>query len=367
MNEGSEDTGVGESVAVCPQCHTAAGADERFCRRCGGRLPQPGAPAGPGETDHTSQMAAASRVTAAHAPARVATEVSPAPSVSGGRTCPSCRAANSWSREVCGQCGADLDTGAALPRLDPDPEPRESPRNGDEPPHRRSWWLPVAAAAGVVVLVVGGLMLAGVGPFEREPEIPEIEFDATRYPDEPRELVLSDIATMTTLRPAGPVVYAPTQMVDDDPATAWNSDGSQLPDGVGEKIDLFLAQPAWIDRFVIANGDHSDSDTYAANARIKRARLTFDGGVTVIINLLDQGLQQQAVEFEQPALTTTVRIEVLESFPGDTHANLAVSDLELHGWRADDEDAELAGERAELRPAAGAVVLPEFLSDTEGP
>ena len=141
-------------------------------------------------------------------------------------------------------------------------------------------------------------------------------------------------------------------MVDDDPTTAWNSDGSQLEDGVGETIDLFLAEPAWVQRLVIDNGFQRDADTYADNARIRRALLQLDGGEQVTIRLEDLGLQRQAIELPEPVLTTTVRLEVTEAFPGDTYADLAVSDLELHGWTAVGQDAEIAQDRAEVDRAA---------------
>jgi hypothetical protein len=186
--------------------------------------------------------------------------------------------------------------------------------------------------------------------------LPTARFDPARYDTELTRLPIAEIATLSTLPDAGDESYAASQMVDDDPATAWNSDGraADTEDGIGERIEMVLDQPAWVSRVVIRNGDQRDADTYAANARIRRAQMTLDGGVVLLINLLDEGLSAQAVEFPEPVLTTGVSIDVLDTFPGDTHPDLAVSDLELQGWAAEGGDVEVADERAAARPATSA-------------
>ena len=218
------------------------------------------------------------------------------------------------------------------------------------------WILAVAAVAGLVTL---GLMLAEVGPFEPEIELPPAPFDPDRYDQEPEPLVLSDIAATTTHPPDGVETYIPLNMVDDDPTTAWRSDGTRFPGGVGETIDLFLAEPVWVDAVVIANGFQRDAEAYTASARVKRALVTFDGGVRFVINLLDEGRQLQIVELDEPMLTTSVRVEIMETFPGTNGEDVAVSDIELRGRTADADDAALARERAELLPGAGRGVVME--------
>jgi hypothetical protein len=270
------------------------------------------------------------------------------------RTCPNCGAPNSSRRELCGRCGADLDTGELAARPDARPYTPPTPVEADEDRARR-WLAPVLAVAGVVALVLIALAIAGLGPFDRGPSIADVAFDEQRYPDDPGRLSLANIATLSSLPDQGGESFAPPQMVDDDPSTAWNSDGGGAgpEQGVGERIDIELTEPAWIDRLIVANGDQRDPDTYAANARVKRAQLTLDGGITFVINLLDEGIGEQAVDFRQPVLTTTLRLEVLEVFPGDTHRDLAISDLAFEGWPAAGEDVTLAEDRADARPAVG--------------
>jgi hypothetical protein len=338
------------ALPACPDCGTEATPGGRFCRACGAPLdptepgqgrPVPAAAAsGPDDADtgELPRMRARAAGTDGDGPAT--------------RTCSNCGAPNSSQRELCGRCGADLDTGELAAR--PDPRPYPPPAAEEDDPVRR-WAAPVLAVLGVVALLVLGLALAGLGPFDRGPAVPEARFDAQRYDDDGERLPLSDIATRSTLPPQGGGSFAADRMVDDDPATAWNSDGGgEGPEhGIGERIDVVLAEPAWIGRIVVANGDQRDPDTYAANARVKRAQVTLDGGITFVVNLLDEGLGEQAVEFREPVLTTSLRIEVLDSFPGDTHPDLAISDLAFEGWPADARDVELAEQRADARAATG--------------
>jgi hypothetical protein len=345
------------TLASCPDCGTEATPGGRFCRVCGAPLhatepgqgrPFPaGASTGDGGRDDAEKTGELPRVPRRGGPAS-GLEDTPM------RSCPNCGGPNSSQRELCGRCGADLDTGELTARPEPRPYGPSTPV-AEEDDGARRWLVPVIAVIGVVALVVVGLALAGLGPFDRGPTVTDVTFDEQRYTDEPSRLPLANIATISSLPDQGGESFAPTQMVDDDPSTAWNSDGGGAgpEQGVGERIDIELAEPAWIDRVVVANGDQRDPDTYAANARIKRAQLTFDGGITFVINLLDEGIGEQAVELREPVLTTALRIEVLEVFPGDTHLDLAVSDLSFEGWPAQGEDAGLAEERADVRPATG--------------
>jgi hypothetical protein len=355
----TSDHGETESATLptCPDCGTEATPGGRFCRVCGAPLdatePGRGRPfrAGAGAApevegnETTGELPRVSRDTAL---------VSGQPDMP-MRTCQNCGAPNSSRRELCGRCGADLDTGELAAR----PEPRPyTPPAPDEPEvdRVRRWLAPILAVLGVIALVLIGLAVAGLGPFDRGPVVADVAFDEQRYTADPERLTLENIATTSALPDQGGESFSPTQMVDDDPSTAWNSDGGGTgPEhGIGERIDLLLAEPAWITRVIFANGDQRDPDTYAANARVMRAQLTLDGGITFVINLLDDGIGEQAVEFRQPVLTTSLRIEVLEVFRGDTHPDVAISDLAFEGWPTDDEDATLAEDRASARPAIGA-------------
>jgi len=267
--------------------------------------------------------------------------------------CPACDQPQSVSREICGDCGVDLDTATVSPWPSRPDRPRV-PAVVAEPRVRwgRGWW-PLAVMGVVTVGVVAGLFIAGVGPFARAvPPPPPVELDGDAYVDPRVVLELTDIATVTVSPPADGRDFSPVQMVDDDPTTAWRSLPLQ-PDGQREIIDLYLAEPSWVEMLLVNNGDQFDADSYGLAARVHRALVTFDGGIRYVVDLLDVGRIPQAVELPAPVLTTTMRIEIVEVFPGSTDAGVAISDLELRGRIAADEDADEAIARAQAWPATG--------------
>lgn len=331
MTNDADQTGT---QVRCAACGTVSTPGARFCRNCGMALEPP-------DSETTGEL---DRVT------RTSAEVSPPSSGAAVlRTCPSCGGPNSASRELCGRCGADLDTGTVPPR--PEGRPPGTPQATT--PRRRRWVGPLLLVLVVLLAMIGGLAAAGFGPFGDAPaDVPAATFDASAYTADPGRQAAAEIATRTTRSPDDGTSFDPAQMVDDDAATAWRSDGSvdEVAGGVDERIELLLETPAWVTQLVVRNGDQRDAGAYAANGRIQRARVTFDGGVVVLVNLLDEGLAAQAVDLTEPVLTTGVSIEILDVFAGDSQPDLAVSDLALWGWAAQDDDIELAEDRADARP-----------------
>ncbi len=270
------------------------------------------------------------------------------------RVCPSCGAFNVTRREVCRRCAVDLETGATLPWPEPDPDPATVATPLIERPHPRRWLWALASVLVVSGIVLLGLVLAQVGPFADGPSVPEAAFDPQRYTDDPATVTITDIATVSTRPPDEDRSYVAVRMVDDDPATAWRSDGLQdqlSEDDPLEIIDLILEEPAWVDEVLLRNGDQIDLAAYEEEGRLRQVRAVFDGGVAYLLNLLDDGRGQQAIELPAPVLTTMVRFEVLDIFPGSERDGVSVSDLELVGWIALPGDEELARERADALPA----------------
>ncbi|MCA1784341.1 MAG: hypothetical protein LC679_19865 [Intrasporangiaceae bacterium] len=271
-----------------------------------------------------------------------------------GRACPTCGSSNASGREVCRTCGADVVTGEPLPWPEPDPDPDVQVLQLATAPNPRRWWLAVAAILAAITLLLLGLVIAELGPFASTTTVPEATFASDRYDGETQDLLLSDIATVSTMPPRDGRSFEAARMVDDDPATSWRSDGLLEPEEVNgsrEIVDLFLTEPSWISAIVLRNGDQSDLGVYQEAARLRRVRAIADGGEVVMLNLLDDGRGQQVVELPDPVLSTMLRLEVVEVFPGTDGQGVAVSDLEVRGWTAIGDDPALAAERAELQPA----------------
>jgi hypothetical protein len=266
------------------------------------------------------------------------------------RTCPSCAAANPPTRELCATCGAGLDDGIVPPTL----VRRDVPDPPTVPRRRRSharWLVPIAGGAALVAVLVLALTLAGLGPLASGPDVPAADFDESAYTEDAAPLAVTDIATRTVSPQAD--AEAAVAMADGDTTTAWRSSGDvDETSDVLETIDLVFAGPAWVERIEVANGDQLDRDAYDASSPLREVRITFDGGVVVDAELLDIGLQRQAIRLPGPTLTTVVRIDVLQRVAGP-HDELAVSELTPVGWPAAGDDVDVAGRRAEVDPATG--------------
>jgi hypothetical protein len=330
-----DDEQATDGVATCVGCGATLEPSARFCTSCG---------------RDTATAAPATTVLPSVAPRR------PGPDT---RRCPSCGAANAGDRELCHRCGVDLASGDRLPSLD---DPDRPQRIVAAPTTRNRvwawvWLVPLLAIVAVVGAVVLGLWLAGIGPFAQPERLDPVDFPAASYPEDPILLPLASVAAVTTRAPEGGRTFTPEHLVDGDPTTSWHGDPDALPPGVTEKVDVFLEDPAWVSAVVVGNGDQLDANLYEAAARVQRAVLLFDGDVAYDAVLLDLGLQPQVVELPEPALTTSVRIEVVETVGGRDGAVAAISRLDLRGWPADEADGQLAEQRADLSPAAGSITL----------
>lgn len=365
------------TVGNCLACGATLAPPHRFCTACGQRVDDGSDDAdGAGDADGSDAAvdaaageetvgltaAGVGRGVSAEQQAAEQARVPPASGLSATRRCGSCGAVNVHHRVLCGACGTDLDgddAATVTPPSGPALVSHDRPLAGSRGDERHGvgwWWLAVAVAT--VGVVIGGLVISGVGPFADEPTVLDpVAYPQDRYPDQPQRLELASVATLTTREPAAERSFSPQAMVDGDLGTAWHGDADALPDTAREKLDLHIEQPAWVTDLVLANGDHADADRYTSAGRLHRVDLQFDGGQVVRATLLDIGTDLQRIHLDEPMLTTAVRVEVLEVLAGEQHRGPAVSQLEVRGMPADDADAALAEQRAEQRPAAGAVTL----------
>jgi hypothetical protein len=265
--------------------------------------------------------------------------------------CANCGTPNDAVREVCRACAADLQSGEELtqPRAARDPFTTVPvlPRR-----RRARWWLPLLAVLAVAGAVLVGLSVVGIGPLAPAPELPSAAFRPERYAEDAiDDLPLAELATLTARPAEDGRGFDRDQLADEDLATAWHADPAVRPDGRLETVELFLDEPGWVSHVVIANGDQHDEASFSVAARVERLRLRFDGGRVRTAVLLDLPGRQE-VALDEPMLTTVMRMEVLSEFPGAPGRGVALSDVDLRGWPADEQDRALAARRAELQPAA---------------
>lgn len=258
------------------------------------------------------------------------------------RRCGGCGRDNDARRELCGVCGADLDTGLPV-ELGPVDEGRRPRRRVSDRRERL-----VLLAIGTVLVVAAAvvpLALLGLGPFAPGERLEPALLLRAGYPGDAGPLVVETVATTTTAT-APDRDLSSLNVIDGDGATAWiglPADGSDA----GEIIQLVLERPAWVSEVVLRNGDHLSPQAYERSGRLQRGLLTFDGGRDHRMDLLDIGLQSQVVVLAEPELTTRVTIRVDRVFPGAGSRGVALSEVTLVGWPADAADAALARQRSQ--------------------
>lgn len=364
-------------MTACPDCAAVLEADANFCRSCGADVRE--VTRAVRTVDDVADAAATTVMAAAatdqdptsgmvHVPGdEDPTDPGEAPQVVQDATevirgasavpCPNCGAPNSSRRALCGRCGANMTTGAVAPAPAPRPiapaapaEPRASERDRAT----RGRTIAIIVAAGILIGgLIGAAVALGLGPLGDEGEdLPTAFFDRATYAGETTALPLVKVATRTTQPATGGVSFGPDLMFDGDLATAWNNSGDTNPDGVAEVIRVELTRPAWVTEIVMANGDQSDAVAFGNRARVHRVTARVDGNVVIGLVFLDSE-GQQAVRFPEPVLTTTIRLDVDETFAGATFPDLAVAELSFRGHIAVGQDVDRAEERARLAPTPG--------------
>lgn len=169
--------------------------------------------------------------------------------------------------------------------------------------------------------VVGAALLIGL--FDDDPDgagpdgaaIPPMTAPSGSASPVPSDHVM--VAASSFLVPDGAITYAPSNTIDDDLETAWNSD-APTTDGRGELLTFRFTEPVDLTAIRFTNGYAKNPEIFAANHRIQQVWVRTDT-TDQLVNLLDTSDEQEiAAEF---GFTSKVILEVVEVFPGDGFAD----------------------------------------------
>ena len=134
------------------------------------------------------------------------------------------------------------------------------------------------------------------------------------------------VVASTFLAPDGDITYEPSNTIDDDLDTAWNSDSPE-DDGRGQMLTYRFTEPVAISSIQFVNGYAKNEGVFAANHRIREILVHTDAG-SQLVTLLDTTARQE-IEFDF-GFTSKVILEVLDIYPGDGFADPALTaDLAL--------------------------------------
>lgn len=143
------------------------------------------------------------------------------------------------------------------------------------------------------------------------------------------ELPVVDVRASSYIEPSAERTYGPDNLVDADPATAWNEGAEGL--GEGEWVRLHFESPVIPARLEVANGYQRDQERYTGNGRIEQMTVKYSDGSSQTVELEDrQGFQEVPLE---PKSTEWILLTVESVFPGTTWEDLAVSEIRVYGSR----------------------------------
>lgn len=125
------------------------------------------------------------------------------------------------------------------------------------------------------------------------------------------------------------VSYEATKTLDGKLDTGWSE--GVLGSGIGESITYRLSKPMRITRIEIVNGYAKSPAMFAANARLRKAKISTDFGDKEV-TLKDLAEWQTIIPNAGP--TDSVRIEVLSAYQGTRYQDLIISEIRF--WREAD-------------------------------
>lgn len=174
----------------------------------------------------------------------------------------------------------------------------------------------------VVVLVLGGIGISVNADWRGA-----VTERAGELVDRVRRVVAPQYEQVRPVR-----ITATSALPDHDPVEAvndtsnrWWAEGAE-GDGIGERLRIDFDGPVDIAVVGITPGA-ADPEQFPAQPRPRRLRLEFDTGVAAEVELADSR-DFQAFEISASGITS-VRIEVLEVWPGQSGSDMAITTIEF--------------------------------------
>jgi hypothetical protein len=260
--------------------------------------------------------------------------------------CPACGEVNPEARTYCQRCGERLPT-EPLPTVPPtagppttappDRPPAEPYRYQPPQPYRAPGQL--NGKVILVVLLAVALILIGVifavtrggdkgGPGAGTATgTPSASQSATSTAaTEPTRVDPGSIQAQASseLPPEGGLTYGIGNTLDGDTKTAWNSNGAEVGNGVGQVLSYRFADRVRLRRIELVNGYAKSDRVFQQNGRINAVAVTTDAGTFEVS--LDDSTQPQTVE-QDFGVTKGVSLRVLSVYEGSKYRDLGLTEI----------------------------------------
>jgi hypothetical protein len=128
--------------------------------------------------------------------------------------------------------------------------------------------------------------------------------------------------------------YPPSNMSDGSRETAWFEGAAGT--GTGEWVEFSFDAPVTLTAVYIQSGYWRNATRLAENARVKRLRVTLDSGRSEEFGLVDpvtagwpsaDGIDGEKLTLSQPQSTRTVRLTILDVYPGSRWDDVGITDV----------------------------------------
>ena len=140
------------------------------------------------------------------------------------------------------------------------------------------------------------------------------------------------ITASSELPNSGNKTYKAENLVDGDIKTAWveNVDGV----GIGQTIQIKLAEKTWVQEMVLYNGYQASGDLYEMNGNVNQVSIDFGSGITKTFEWKswyeENMLKPDKFTLERPVYTDTITITILDAEAGTKYSDTCISEIELY-------------------------------------
>ena len=145
-----------------------------------------------------------------------------------------------------------------------------------------------------------------------------------------RELTFGAITGTSVLDDGHGISYDPMLIIDNNKDTAWveGVDGN----GINEGITLDFGMETMVKEFTIVNGYAKSSKLYYDNNRVKRVKLEFSDGSTVLGELQDGISSAQSVKLDKGIKTSSIKVTILDVYNGDKYEDTCIGEIDIKGY-----------------------------------
>jgi hypothetical protein len=137
-----------------------------------------------------------------------------------------------------------------------------------------------------------------------------------------RPLAATSSSALTPMQMAN---FRATNLLDEDPATAWIEGAEGL--GIDEWVRFTFAKPVVLTRLEIVNGYQLDNEHFAGYARVRSLKIDYSSGLAQLVELHDS--KDVQVITTRPVPTEWLKLTILSVHPDYLWDDAALSEVRI--------------------------------------